>query len=156
MTTTQQQFPSAIYPRLHSRTKKYVTLVVLFLVISAAFLGTFLLLRDSGIVATDSGVAACEQMANNAKAPKSSGPISKMTEAQHQEKRAPFANSQYADIKVAGTNVVDTIYKADQMGDDTDLGTIMMTATQLQAQWAQLQIACSSHGVELPNLNSKA
>lgn len=102
----------------------------------------------------DSGVAACEQMAENAKKPSSNSSKTPMTQKQLDEKKVPFTKSKYADIKVSGTNILDTVYKADHMDVNAGLGDTMALLTLMQSQWTQLQIACSNHGVDLPALKT--
>lgn len=106
---------------------------------------------------TDSGVKACQTMAENAKHPKASN-NEHMTESSYHESRVRFENSSYADIKVAGQNLVDTIYKADKASqapsDDEDLGGTFALLSTLQNNWAALQVACANHDVDLPALSS--
>jgi hypothetical protein len=100
---------------------------------------------------TDSGVSACKTMADNM-AKKQTASSKKMTEASYKKIRAPFENSKYADIKVAGMNIVDTIYQADTQPDPDNIGGAMILMGTLQGQWGQLQTACMNHGVTVPAL----
>lgn len=112
--------------------------------------GALFFMNDSS---TDSGITACQEMKKNAESGKKSTSSGKMTDAQRKEKRAPFENSQYADIRVAGTNLVDSLYQMDQKKDADNLGDALVTLTTIRTQYAALQTACSAHGVELPNLH---
>jgi hypothetical protein len=106
----------------------------------------------------DSGVAACKTMASNMKKTdniKSDGP---MTASKYHQIRKPFEKSKHSDVRVAGTNIVDTIYNGskDLQTDSGDpgksLGKAFALMGTLQAQWGQLQTACGNHGVTVPAL----
>jgi hypothetical protein len=111
--------------------------------------GVAIAIAPDHFVKTDSGVEACQTLADNMAKQKSSDD-KPMTEADYKRIRKPFENSKHADIKVAGTNVVDTVYKADTKSKD--LGSAMVLLNKLQTQWGQLQVACSKEGVDVPQL----
>lgn len=101
----------------------------------------------------DSGVVACREFAKNATEGKTNSSNKPMTQAEYDKVRGPFVNSGHGDIKTAGTNLVDTIYKVSSKGtDDMDLGGAIMMMTTLQTQYSTLQTACENHGVTLPPL----
>jgi hypothetical protein len=109
--------------------------------------------------ATDSGVQACSNMVKNANKP-DSGSSSAMTQADFDKAVKPFKESRYADIKTAGVNLVTTIYNMDKASqtdtdDSADLSGAMGGLMQVTTYYAQLQTACSAHGVDIPPLNSK-
>jgi hypothetical protein len=120
--------------------------IILVIAIAA---GALFFMSDSS---TDSGITACQEMKKNAESGKKSS--GKMTDAQRKEKREPFENSQYPDIRVAGTNLVDSVYEMDQKKDSDNLGDALATLTTIRTQYAALQTACSAHGVDLPNLKA--
>lgn len=121
--------------------------VVIFLLIA----GSLAVFGMPGKAQQDSGITACQEIKANAESgKKSSG--AKMTEEQYKAKRAPFENSEFADLKVAGTNLVDSIYQMDQKKDDGNLTNALVTLHTIQNQYAALQTACANHGVDLPNL----
>lgn len=125
----------------------FVAIVALLIVVCAA-IGISLNLNHSS-ASNDSGVSACQQMASNkAAAKKSSGP---MTVEQRDQKKAVFENSHYADLKVAGANVVDTVYAMDNAADDS-IAASYEFMTKIEAQWGNLQVACLNHGVKIPGL----
>lgn len=132
------------------RNRKLIAILTgLALVIGAvAIIGVMNFTKDS----TDSGLKACSDMAERVQHPGSSDKSgSKMTEQQYKDIRRPFEQSKYADIKVAGQNLVDTVYKADQIDmDSADYNEAMGVLTQVRQNWTTLQVACQSHGVELP------
>jgi hypothetical protein len=99
---------------------------------------------------SDSGVSACQKIAVDKKDVVNT-PDDNMTAAQRDEKKAPFVKSHYADIRVAGANVIDTVYKMDN-DIDVDLAQSYADMTKISAQWGNLQAACSSHGVDIPGL----
>lgn len=105
----------------------------------------------------DSGIVACEKMADRAANPKkSTGAKKDMTSEEHAELRRPFENSDKADIRVAGTNLVDTMYTLTSSEiDKQDLGGSMVTITTLHSQWNALRTACGNHGVNLPPLTPR-
>lgn len=125
--------------------------LVVALVMVLAGLGIYKVLHSYS-ASSDSGVAACKTMAENAKKPKSDNNKT-WTEDDYHKARKPFEDSRYTDIKVAGTNLVDTIYAMDKKSkDDTDLGGAMAMLTTINQQWSALQVACGNSGVELPGL----
>lgn len=130
----------------------FLVLVGLVALLISAISGT----GPASAVTADSGVAACKAMANNMTKSKDTS-NTKMTKAKYNEARKPFEKSRHSDIKVAGTNLLATIYKADQMPqDDTDLGKqfgdAMVLMSAVQTNWSALQVACGNHGVTVPAL----
>jgi hypothetical protein len=104
-------------------------------------------------IAKDSGVSACEKMAENAGKKNVKGGGGKWGEPEYRAARMPFESSEHADIKVAGGNMVDTIYNLEKQGDnEDDLGGALVTLSTIQTQWAALQTACANHGVDVPAL----
>jgi hypothetical protein len=109
----------------------------------------------AGTSSTDSGVSACQKMADNVG--KNNGDNKPMTEGDYRIAKFPFENSKYADIKVAGVNMVDTIYNLEKQSQgDEDLGGSMVTLTMVTTQWGLLQTACANHGVTVPSLPTAA
>jgi len=100
----------------------------------------------------DSGVGACRQIAENAaKGTDDTNSDAKMTKKELAEKESPFKMSKYTDLKVAGVNVMETVYAMDQLSED-DIGPALADLTQLEAQWTALQTACGAHDVTIPSL----
>lgn len=130
--------------------------VVLAILLAVITTGAFLILSaldKSGAVATDSGVSACKAMADTVG--KNSDSQEKWGEPEYQAARMPFESSKHADLKVAGTNLIDTVYKVQNQNlDDADFGEAMVTLQTLQTQWAALQTACANHGQTLPALST--
>lgn len=114
----------------------------------------------TGIAKTDDpGIAACSDMAERVGHP-SKNENKTMTEEEWIRIRQPFEKSSYADISVAGTNLVDAVYKADQLmankkDEDADLGESLAILSVIQTNYANLQTACKNHGVDLPGLGTK-
>lgn len=108
------------------------------------------------LVPVDSGISECKQIAKNATSNKNEDTSKAMTKTDLASKTAPFTQSKYSDIRLAGTAMVATLYKIDNQGDDAtiDLGTSMVTLTTLEVKYAALQSACAAHGVSLPDLDS--
>lgn len=103
------------------------------------------------IQGTDSGVAACKQIAVNMKSTVST-PDDKMTPAVRDSKKSPFVHSRYADLKVAGSNVIDTVYRMDNSADTNSLGGGLADLTLVVNAWSSLQVACANHGADIPAL----
>lgn len=138
-----------------NRTMIFVYSVILVSFVIFAIVAVPLITEMVQPFGADSGVTACQQMAENAKQP-SSGSNTPMTEELYRQKRKPFEDSQYADISVAGTNLVDTVYQAQKTSaDDTNLGDAFALLSTIQTNWAALQVACKNHGVELPALTGR-
>jgi flagellar basal body rod protein FlgC len=114
--------------------------------------GVAIAVAPNHFVKTDSGVAACKTISENMANSQSTKNNKKMTEASYKKARAPFENSSHADIKVAGMNIIDTIYQADTMKDPDNIGAAMILMNSLQSQWSDLQVACSKQGVDVPKL----
>lgn len=113
--------------------------------------GVAIAVSPSNFVKEDSGVTACKTISKNMVEKKSSD-SKPMTEADYNRIREPFENSKYTDIKVAGTNIVDTVYQADTQPDPNNIGGAIILMGTLQGQWGQLQVACSKRGVDVPQL----
>lgn len=131
--------------------------LVLLAIFAVMFGGVVLLSKAFGSdsVSTDSGVSACKKMAENVG--KNDGENEVWGEAEYQAARMPFESSKHADIKVAGSNIVDTIWQMEkQSRSEQDLGGALVTLTTVQTQWAALQTACANHGVTVPPLPTAA
>lgn len=139
-------------PKMKLRYKIAAVVTIFAVVLSMFLLGAMLYHTSGNPLAKDSGITACEDMAANVKAGKKSSSSAKMTELQRDQKLLPFQNSQYPDIKVAGGNLVETIYKADHMQTDDGIASSIVLLTTIQTQYAALQTACANHGVNLPPL----
>ena len=130
--------------------------LLLALLFVGLFWGAIFLLNaldDSKFSNKDSGISACEKMAENVGQPTKKDDGKPMTNDELQVAIMPFEASKYADIKVAGTNLVTTIYNVENAPqDDESLGGAMALLSTLQTQWGQLQTACVNHGVTLPPL----
>jgi hypothetical protein len=103
----------------------------------------------------DSGVSACKSMSSSVKSGDTSDDSNTpMTEASYKKARKVWEQSKFAELRTAGTTIVDDIYKLDQQssGDDATLGDAMTTLIVLRTDWASLQAACGKHGVVLPGL----
>lgn len=103
----------------------------------------------------DSGVVACQQIAENSgKAKSQSG--NAMTQEQRIARRTPFENSNDPELFAAGTNFVDAVWEAQQAlnNDDVDLASSFGIITKLEVRYGVLQLACKKHGVELPPFKS--
>jgi hypothetical protein len=106
-------------------------------------------------VAKDSGVSACEKMAESVG--KNDGNDEPWTEADYHAARMPFESSKHADLKVAGQNVVDAVYELEKSStDDENLAGALIAFNTVQTRWAGLQTACAAHGVDLPALPTAA
>jgi hypothetical protein len=126
--------------------------------------GIVLVGLNNGSSTVDSGVLACKEIVENASNPSTSDSSSKMTDAQRKEKRKPFENSDYADIRTAGTAFVDVVYKIDNLPTEStnedeavaageELGTAIGSTTLLTSHYNLLQNACANHGIQLPSIS---
>jgi hypothetical protein len=106
--------------------------------------------RENG---ADSGIKGCQGIAANAASPKASGSkkTTPMTEEDYRKNRKIYEDSKYADLKAAGTSVIDTVY---DMSQDTgqDYSGSMADLYTLRDHWASLKRACANHGVTIPSL----
>lgn len=130
--------------------------LVLLFIFGIMFGGVILISKAFGSASgsTDSGVAACKRMAENVG---KSNKNETWGEPEYHAARMPFESSSHADIKVAGTNIVDTIWQMEkQSKDEENLGGALVTLTTVQTQWAALQTACANHGVTVPPLPTAA
>ena len=101
--------------------------------VSAVSLGLHFLLPDRGIAACKRTAAYMNNIDNGLPGPTDSGT------------RADFAGSRYADLRAAGTAMID--YLNSTHGVDPGNGSGVGT---LQADFTTLQDACTNHGVKLP------
>lgn len=129
----------------------WVTLVSIFAIVLTA---GYVMEMVSHTNKSDSGVTACQGIADKAAHPTPKASSTKnnpMTEDQYKKNLEPYENSKYADIKVAGINVINTVY---DMSRDTgaDYSTNMANLYTLRDHWAALQRACSNHGVTIPGI----
>lgn len=141
------------------RNRHIVSALIAFVVTAVAVFGIFSVFNAVlwSSVQKDSGIAACEDMAKRASDSASGEKTTEtMTEAQYKDARAPFENSKYPELKIAGMNMVDTIKDASDTlnKNDADLATAMLVLTNLKTDWAALQTACAAHGVTLPQLDT--
>ena len=105
----------------------------------------------------DSGVVACQAMADNVISGDTRDDVNTpMTEAMLNKAKGPWKHSQYAELRIAGINVVTTIYELDiassKSDADTDVMAIMSILRTLRDQWTALQIVCAQHKVDIPDL----
>jgi hypothetical protein len=133
-----------------------IALLAIFFLILGPALIIMELTSDDGPISTDSGISACKRMAENVG--KDDGDDTPWTEADYFAARAPFESSKHADIKVAGTNIVDAVYELEKAADpnNDDLGSAMVALNTVQTRWAGLQTACANHGVTVPALPAAA
>jgi hypothetical protein len=135
-----------------SQTQRIILVVIAVIGATGIAAGVAIALTPGHFAPTDSGVMACQTLAKNAKDNKP-GSDKAMTEADYKKTRAPFEKSSFIDIRVAGTNVVDTVYKADRENQKNgDIGHAIVLMNTLQNQWGALQVACGHHGVVVPQL----
>lgn len=107
----------------------------------------------------DSGVAACQGIADKALNPQSPTPKSSaskststpMSEDSYRKNRAVYENSRYSDLKVAGTAVIDIVYDMSN-GTGKDVSSNLANYNTLKDNWAALQRACANHDVKIPSL----
>lgn len=137
--------------------KRYLIVVGVILMFIAGVAGIVITLNDKATAAkTDSGVRACEQMADRINAgQKASG--GEMTEQSYVKTLEPYEASNHEDLKLAGVNFVNAVWDAQQAlktieQDENQLATSMGIITKINATYANLQIACSRHGVALASL----
>jgi len=98
--------------------------------------------------APDSGVKACSDIAERQEI---TGPKLALS---YDEVQAKFEFSRAEDIKSAGTHLVETLKRVDAAlaDDNTDLSTSMGAVMALRIAWEDLQQACGSHGIDIPDL----
>jgi hypothetical protein len=102
---------------------------------------------------TDSGVQACQAIADKAAhpSPAASKKSGAMSDDSYKKNRAVYENSKYADLKAAGTAVIDVVYGMSK-DTGTDYSSSMANLYALKDHWASLQRACANHGVQIPSL----
>lgn len=145
------------------RNRKVVNFIILLIVTMVAVASVALIVQgttDEGIrwqqaakSKVDSGVTACKNMANEADNP-ATGDHKPMTKEDVLVAKRPFLTSKHSDIRYAGTNIIDTIYKADEYVEKGDLGSSLTLLGDIQNQWYELRLACANHGVKVPPLKT--
>jgi hypothetical protein len=121
------------------------------------------LLGIGGLVATvlwdrvgpDTGVAACEAVAN----PQKGGLIrsdgaEKMSEREYREVRNLFASSRDKDIKTHGTALIDMAWQIQNIKEEDQLGAAFAYLGPITAAYTGLSGACAKHGHVLPPMGS--
>jgi hypothetical protein len=147
------QLPKHSYtkPEKNWKNKMAFVYAISALTVVFGFLAFTVFVPVAKSIAKDSGVSACETMQKNVEdnVKSTSG---KMTLEQRDKARKPFQDSRYPDLRVAGTNLVDSLYDVDQKIDSADLGQTMAMAALIRSDFTTLQTACSAHGVNVPAL----
>jgi hypothetical protein len=129
-----------------------ISIVLIFSVMFAIVFSLYNVFRGSDDVGLDSGVVACQKIIENAEDGRSA--VAKdMTEADYKKAREPYQNSKYADLKTAGTTMIETVYMAQNNPDDSFKGSVDLL-TNIRTNWIILQSACGRHGVNIPSLPS--
>lgn len=111
--------------------------------------------KVTNVVVPDSGVQQCKDIAKNVSSGKTASNDSETTMAEYEAKKKPFQDSRYADIRVAGTNLITLFEQMDKLSksdDDDAWGAGLVALGQLSSNWTALQTACSNHGVTVPPL----
>lgn len=96
----------------------------------------------------DPGIAACEAMAGKR------GPLGdansdgndKLSESEYLKLREVFADSKHADIRAAGTKLVDVLWQVSQIPEGQELGAIAYVG-QVTGAMTELTGACANHGI---------
>lgn len=145
-------------PAPQRRTGLIVGLIAVVVVLVGGGIA-FAVTRGGG---SDSGVAACKQIADEAK---SSGGAAgagagaglgaadsgSLTRDEYNQARSQFAGSHYADLRDAGTKFVDLAWKLsgpDANTDDPTAGLALFG--EVISDYTALSTACAAHGVTLP------
>jgi hypothetical protein len=132
-----------------SNFQRSILLIIAAIGATGIVTGVAIAVSPNHFVKQDSGITACKMISENmAKKESSNDPLE--TEADYNRIIKPFEQSSHADIKVAGMNLVNTIYKADTK--TKDLGSAMVLMNTIQNQWSALQVACGKQGVDVPQL----
>lgn len=143
-------------PVFNSRNNLIGIIVLLIVALAGVFVvGT---VASKSATKHDSGVMACQKMADSAKSGDTANDSNTpMTADQFAKAKEPWEKSGFADLRMAGVQVVTTIYAIDQASstseDDEDLADVMGQMVALQTRWAALQQACGAHGVQIPDIN---
>lgn len=151
--------PAPSQPPAGRRNPAMVAFLVLAAVVALGIVGTTGYVVWDRKIREDTGVAACKAMAKSIRDGKAAtgqdkGDDAKLTEAQYHQLRDTFAHSRHADIKTAGTGLVDTIWEMTKLPKDKEMeGLAFLPALSTNAM--ALKTACGNHGVEVDlNLGS--
>lgn len=134
--TLQKQYlaPKPVQKKRNRRA--LLALIVSVLLLVATVFVSYVALTGNNPVSKDSGVTACQKLADNTSKPEA-------------EKKPvgleDFQKSKHTDLKVAGTDFVTTV-----KGDTGE--NAIATLTKMHTQYSILQTACANHGVNLPAL----
>jgi hypothetical protein len=101
------------------------------------------------LIGKDSGVAACQAIAEGQPPVHSKGIIS---EADYRSMREVFADSRYTDIRVNGTKLMDLAWQAQGMGQN-NLGILALMGGIADA-YSGLAGGCQAAGYTIPSLGS--
>lgn len=151
-----------------NHTKRNIILIVVFALIAglAGFgiyswvTGSSDNIKAQAQVTTDSGVQACQTMANSINANHALGANAPHSDAELTTALKPFNSSQYSDLKTAGTNALTAILAVNKAvaDENASFGDTLALFSKAQVQWGVLQVSCGNHGATLPPLpdNSKS
>lgn len=131
---------------LFTRTVKYMAMTAIAGVLILLGVIFFVIPHDT---AQDSGVLACQEMAENVERQKTQASTSKMTSSQYKKARQKFEKSEHLDIRQAGTRLVDTVVKAESTSEN-DLGGNLQAIVDLGSHLGDLRVACANHGIYVP------
>lgn len=130
--------------------------------IIAAVVGALLIIAGGGVGAfalrgttpfKDSGVAMCEQM-RDAQVKDVQAMIngSKWNIDTYHTIRQQFVDSRYADLRDAGTKLIDLAWQIFGSTNSTDsIGAALVAGGQIMQDYSSLTGACANHGVDIPN-----
>jgi Spy/CpxP family protein refolding chaperone len=114
------------------------------------------------LIGKDTGVAACEAIANQGNLrgvadQDGAGPGTRMTESEYRQIRDIFADSRYPSIRDNGTRMADYAWQLQAIGADKDAEAALAALPLLQPMtqaYAGLAGGCADHGYTIPALGS--
>lgn len=136
------------------------TIALVAAVITISLLLSSFLVQRSGLVPAgipvlgkDSGLAACEMIANGGTLDNSSGET--MTKAEYQQVRDVFDGSRFPAIRDNGTRLMDYAWQMQSLtaSDQNALAALPLVQPMTEA-YTGLAAACADHGHVLPGLGS--
>lgn len=149
--------PTTFYRERRTPTARMLLIVAVIGAITFGIVGVILqrgnvLPAGVPLLGKDTGIAACEALAQSAGTPGSDqAPATILSDGDKQKLRGVFEDSRYAEIREPGVRFVDLALQIEAMGPDAGLAALPLVGP-LTESYAALAGGCGQHGHALPAL----
>jgi hypothetical protein len=137
-----EPFPASLPPR-----RRNALPLLLVGALAVAMLGVAGYFVYDQAIRTDSGIAACEAMAEGGRPTEGGDGTAEFTADEYRELRGVFQDSRHDDIREAGTAMVDLLWQIEQGDDGNELGTALLFGGRAADAMTAMSGACANHGI---------